>query len=62
MQGFVMITDRKQLKHLNGEWKATRITYDLIKREKYKLDSMRRLCLKDYWRVTKGDAVTILVK
>jgi hypothetical protein len=42
-----MITDRNELKDLNGVWKATGITYSMIKREKYKIDSVKLILGKD---------------
>jgi len=42
-----MITDRNELKDLDGVWKATGITYSMIKREKYRMDSVKLILGKD---------------
>ena len=44
---FNMITDKNELKDLKGVWKAASPTYDLIKRQKYKIDSIKLLLRND---------------
>jgi hypothetical protein len=47
MSGFTMITDNKQPGSLNGVWKATGFSYDMIKSEDYMIDSIKLILHKD---------------